>query len=450
MKKLLALLLALVMVLSLAACAQTIEEEEPAAEKPAEEKKDDAESTTTEEADEPAEEEMPEGWNADTEMYPFEDGATLKVWADNEDYGEALVAAWDAKGYGVTLEYEIVGSVDQRQKLELDGPAGIGADVIQVPHDHVTTLIDAGIVMELQPEFTAVLQDRLLETAMQTANVDGAQYGASIITESIALFYNKDLVGDFMPATFEELVEWAADYKAETGNWGLGWQVEDAYHNYFFLTAFGMRVFGENSMDADNPGWDSDAAAKGLEFYKSVRTDAFDVPGPDAGWDTTVAAFQKGEMPFTITGPWAIGDANNNGVNFGITKIPTIAGNQPYTFSGAQIILVSAYTEYPNAANNLISFMASEEGLGLLYSVNGKLPAVKDASSIPGLADDALLSGIAEQANFSYPMPVIKEIQFMWGPQADLFKFVWNGDLTIPEAQAKAIEDYGVLRSAAE
>ncbi len=450
MKKLLAMLLVLTMVLSLAACARTVEEEEPMAEKPAEKTEEKADDTSDDKEDAPAEEPMAEGWNADTQMYPFEDGATLKVWADNEDYGEALIAAWDAKGTGVALEYEIVGSVDQRAKLELDGPAGLGADVIQVPHDHVTTLIDAGIVMEFQPELTEVLQGRLLDTAMQTANVDGKQYGASIITESIALFYNTDLVGDFMPETFEELIEWAANYKEETGNWGIGWQVEDAYHNYFFLTAFGMRVFGENSMDADNPGWDTPEAAAGLEFYKSVREKAFDVPGPDAGWDTTVAAFQKGELPFTITGPWAIGDAKNNGVNFGITKLPTINGNQPYSFSGAQIILVSAYTEYPNAAHNLVSFMASEEGLGLLYSVNGKLPAVKDPSTIPGLADDALLSGIAEQANFSYPMPVIKEIQFMWEPQANLFKFVWNGDLTIPEAQAKAIEDYKLLKSSAE
>jgi arabinogalactan oligomer/maltooligosaccharide transport system substrate-binding protein len=300
------------------------------------------------------------------------------------------------------------------------------------------------------PELTAALKARLADTAMATAAVGGEQYGASVLTESIALFYNKALVGDFMPATFEELVEWAADYKAETGNWGLGWQVEDAYHNYFFLTAFGMRVFGEDSMNPDAPGWDTPEAAAGLEFFKSVRTNAFDVPGPDANWDTTVSKFQTGELPFTITGPWAIGDAQKNGVDFGIMPIPTIAGNQPYTFSGAQIILISAYTEYPNAAHNLISFMASNEGLAIHYNVNGKLPAVKDPSTIPGLADDALLSGIAAQANFSFPMPVIKEIQFMWEPQANLFKFVWNGDLTIPEAQAKAVEDYELLRSAAE
>lgn len=447
MKKLLSLLMVLTMVLSLAACARTVDEPETTTAKPAETTKA---ADNNDAADETTAAPAPEGWNADTQMYPFEEGASLKVWVDNEDYGEALIGAWDAKGFGVPLEYEIVGTVDQRVKLELDGPAGIGADVIQVPHDHVSTLIDSGIVLPFQPELTSALQDRLLETAMATANSGGEQYGASVITESIALFYNTDLVGDFRPATFEELIEWAANYKEETGNWGLGWQVEDAYHNYFFLTAFGMRVFGEGSMDPDSPGWDTPEAAQGLEFYKSVREQAFDVPGPDAGWDQTVSKFQTGELPFTITGPWAIGDAQNNGVNFGIMPIPTIAGNQPYTFSGAQIVLVSAYTEYPNAAHNLVSFMASEEGLGVLYNVTGKLPAVKDPSTIPGLADDALLSGIAAQANYSFPMPTIKEIQFMWEPQANLFKFVWNGDLTIPEAQQKAIDDYKLLRDAAQ
>lgn len=450
MKKLLALVLVLAMVLSLAACAREVEEKEtPKSTDTNTDTNTDTETDADTDTDEGTVDEVP-GWDADTAMYPFEDGATLKVWVDNPDYGDALLAAWDAKGYGVPLEYEEVGTVDQRQKLELDGPAGIGADVIQVPHDHVTTLIDSGNVMEIQPELRAVLEGRLAETAMATANVDGKQYGAAIITESIALFYNKDLVGDFRPETFEKLVAWAADYKAETGDWGIGWQVDDAYHNYFFLTAYGFRVFGPDSMDADNPGWDSDAVAKGLEFYKSVREQAFDVPSPDAQWDTTVSKFQTGDLPFTLTGPWAIGDALNNGVNFGITTIPTIDGNQPYTFSGAQILLLSAYTEYPNAAHNLMSFMASEEGLGLLYDVTGKLPAVKDPSTIPGLADDELLSGIAAQANFSYPMPTIKEIQFMWEPQKNLFQFVWNGDLTIEESQAKAMADYEVARAAAQ
>lgn len=451
MKKLLAVIMALSLVLSLAACAREVTEEDaPSSTTTTTDKKDDAKDDSSDDAGATDTEEPVEAWDAATEMYPFEDGATLKVWVDNEEYGEALLAAWDAKGTGVTLEYEIVGSVDQRQKLELDGPAGIGADVIQVPHDHVSTLIGSGIVMEIQPELRAVLDGRLQETAMATANVDGAQYGASVITESIALFYNKGLVGDFRPATFEELVDWAADYKAETGEWGLGWQVDDAYHNYFFLTAFGFRVFGEGSMDAENPGWDSPEAAAGLEFYKSVRTDAFDVPSPDAQWDTTVSRFQTGDLPFTITGPWAIGDAQANGVDFGIMPLPTIAGNQPYTFSGAQIILISAYTDYPNAAHNLLSFMASPEGLALHYTVSGKLPAVKDPSIIAGLADDELLSNIAAQANFSYPMPVIPEIQFMWEPQKNLFQFVWNGDLTIEESQTKAIEDYNVAKDAAQ
>ena len=435
MKKIVAIVLMLTLLLSIAGCARTVEET-PSPSTP--------NTSTPATPDEPA----ATDWNPDTEMYAFEDGASLKVWVDNEDYGEALIAAWDAKNTGVPLEYEIVGTVDQRTKLELDGPAGIGADVIQVPHDHVTTLIDSGIVSAFRPELAAVLNNRLAETAMATALVDGNQYGASVITESIALFYNKDLVGDFRPSTFEELVDWAADYKAKTGNFGLGWQVEDAYHNYFFLTAFGFRVFGEDSMDADEPGWDQESVAKGLEFFKSIRSKAFDVPGPDANWDTTVSKFQTGELPFTITGPWAIGDAVNNGVNFGVMPLPTIAGNQPYTFSGAQIVLISEYAKYPNAAHNLVSFMASEEGLGIIYNVNGKLPAVKDPSTIAGLADNALLSGIAEQANFSYPMPVIKEIQYMWEPQANLFRFVWSGELTIEEAQAKAMEDYKIARKA--
>jgi arabinogalactan oligomer/maltooligosaccharide transport system substrate-binding protein len=81
----------------------------------------------------------------------------------------------------------------------------------------------------------------------------------------------------------------------------LCWQVDDSYHNYFFLTAFGMQLFGPDMDDFKMPGFDSDGARRGVEFHKSLRQ-YYNVNTADATWDSTVAAFQRGEgLPALFT-----------------------------------------------------------------------------------------------------------------------------------------------------
>ncbi|MDR1046900.1 MAG: extracellular solute-binding protein, partial [Treponema sp.] len=162
----------------------------------------------------------------------------------------------------------------------------------------------------------------------------------------------------------------------------------------------------------------------------------------DATWDTTVAAFQRGEVPFTITGPWAIGDAKKNGVNFGITKIPTINGRQPRCFSGNIIAAVSSYSKNPEAAAAFVDYLVSIEGEAIQFRTTGKLAAYKDISGIEGLRDDTLLRGVLEQAPYTDPMPIIPEVNQMWDALKALFTFTWDNQLSVGDAQKKAMETY--------
>jgi arabinogalactan oligomer/maltooligosaccharide transport system substrate-binding protein len=209
-----------------------------------------------------------------------------------------------------------------------------------------------------------------------------------------------------------------------------------------------MRVFGPNSDDYHNPGFDSEAARRGVEFHNSLRQ-YYNVGTVDATYDTTVGAFQRGEVPFTITGPWAIADARANGVNFGITKLPTIEGNQPRCFSGNIVAAVSSYTKNPDAAFAFLDFLASLEGVTLQFKVTGKLAAYRDISGIEGLRDDPWLAGIMEQAPYADPMPIIPEVNQMWDALKALFTFTWDNQLLVPEAQIKAMDTYDTALQAA-
>ncbi|MDR3147419.1 MAG: maltose ABC transporter substrate-binding protein [Treponema sp.] len=367
----------------------------------------------------------------------------LTVWLDNDEWAEAVIAAFTRKYPSVKVLYQKVGNVDTRGKVSLDGPAGIGPDVFLMAHDHIGLAVADGLCEPFDGEAQAKYGAAMLEASIKTCTANGKLYAVPISTENIAFFYNKDLLGDTpVPRSFEEIVAFARKWNNPAQNkWALRWQVDDAYHNYFFLTAFGMRVFGPNMDDYRNPGFDSPAAARGIDFYKSLRA-IYNVNVSDADWNGTVAAFQNGEVPFTITGPWAIADAKKNGVNFGVTKIPTINGVQPRCFSGNIIAAVSSYAKNFDAAFAFVDFLASPEGQTIQYEQTGKLTTLKDTGLVGGINADPYLMGLAEQSPYADPMPIIPEVNQMWDALKNLFTFTWDGSLTTAGAQAKAMETY--------
>jgi arabinogalactan oligomer/maltooligosaccharide transport system substrate-binding protein len=368
---------------------------------------------------------------------------TLLVWLDNNEWAEAVIAGFNKRYPDVTVRFENVGNVDSRGKVSLDGPAGIGPDVFLMPHDHIGNAIIDDICLPFPQEMRNKYAGVLLEAAIKTCTSEGELYAVPISTENIAFFYNKDLLGNNpVPKSFDDVIAFAEKWdKPSENKFALRWQVDDSYHNYFFLTAFGMQLFGPDMDDFKSPGFDSEGAKRGVNFHTSLRK-YYNVNTSDATWDSTVAAFQRGEVPFTITGPWAIGDAQKNGVNFGITKLPTINGTQPRSFSGNIVAAVSSYTKNPQAARAFVDYLAGVEGETIQFKVTGKLAAYKDISGIEGLRDDVLLKGIMEQAPYADPMPVIPEVNQMWDAMKALFTFTWDGQLSAEDAQKKAMDTF--------
>jgi arabinogalactan oligomer/maltooligosaccharide transport system substrate-binding protein len=228
----------------------------------------------------------------------------LMVWMDNDDHAAAVIAGFNKKYPAVTVSYQNVGNVDARGKVSLDGPAGIGPDVFLMPHDHMGNAIIDDICLPFSQEALDTYSGFLLESSLKTCTFDGILSGVPVSTENIAFFYNTDLLGGSpVPSSFEEVIAFAEKWNNPAANkWALRWQVDDSYHNYFFLPAFGMQLFGPAMDDFKTPGWDGAEAAGGIEFHHSLRR-YYNVHTADATWDTTVAAFQRGEVPFTITGP---------------------------------------------------------------------------------------------------------------------------------------------------
>ncbi|MCD7806840.1 MAG: maltose ABC transporter substrate-binding protein [Lachnospiraceae bacterium] len=370
-----------------------------------------------------------------------EEGASLILWMDNDDYNEQIVELWSAKYPDIPLTVENVGTTDARQKLELEGPTGTAADVFVQAHDGVAVSAQSGLILEIDA-YTDYIQENFMENAVEAVTYDGKVYAFPLSIKTIALFYNKDLV-DEPVTTWDEMREFALSYNDPSQNkFAILWQATEPYYAHGFLGGYGYEMFGENHDDPDQLGWDTEEAIEGMEFF-STLSEIYPVTSTDATWDAMNTMFSAGEAPYVITGPWSISEFTEAGVNFGVTTLPLLPnGEHPITLSTVDTVCVSAYTQYPNAAMLLAKFLTDEEAITLLYDTKVELPASIIGQTYEFVVNDVNLQGVAAQAEYSLPMPYIPEMASVWTPYQKAFVAVWDGLSTAEEALASAQEEF--------
>jgi arabinogalactan oligomer/maltooligosaccharide transport system substrate-binding protein len=301
-----------------------------------------------------------------------------------------------------------------------------------------------------------MMEERLHAAAvasMYDAN-SGFHFVIPIITETVALFYNRTLLNEYgfeVATTFEELLDQVEEMNDHANNvFNLRMLTGDAYHMHFALTAHGFQLFGPNHNDPDQVNFDTPETIAGLEWVRSVHERVLPVPTADLG--DSYAAFAEGEAAYFITGPWHIGDLSRDVEDFdwGVAKIPTINGVQPITFSGNRVVAGSGFTRYPELTRAVLAFLTSDEGFQIRYEVSGDIPTLIDGSVIKGLADNPYHMGILAQANYSHPMPIIPEMSHFWGVSGGMYSSVWDGILSAQEAAEHAELGYDSARALAE
>ena len=102
-----------------------------------------------------------------------EEGAELLLWTDKLEYGEAIVEGFNKLYPDVKITTEEVGFTDARKKMELDGPAGLGADVFMISHSRLNSAISSGMVAPITGDVEERLKEKLSDAAIRSASHEG-------------------------------------------------------------------------------------------------------------------------------------------------------------------------------------------------------------------------------------------------------------------------------------
>ncbi|MDW6019377.1 maltose ABC transporter substrate-binding protein [Vibrio plantisponsor] len=372
-----------------------------------------------------------------------EPGSNLLIWTDTTtlDYMKYAAESFNKDfGYKVEFSFRGLAPIDSASRMIQDGGSARVADIAEIEHDLLGRLVVAGGAMENLVSAERI-QSTFLPNATSAAKYAGTSYGFPVSYATLALFYNKNLLPN-APKTFEEIIDFGKHFNnAKENKYALLWDIQNYYESRMFLTLYGAYEFGKGGTDAKDLGIDSPLAQQGMSAMKTLKAANNSNPVDMRNPQVRRGLFGEGKVAAIIDGPWAIQGYDNSGVNYGVVPIPTFEGKQPRTFSTVRLAVVSAYSDYPKAAQLFADYLSSDKMLMKRYEMTKSIPPVQDLmEKIIVDADEATYAIIA-QGFHSDAMPSIPEMGYLWSPMASAITAMWVNDQSPKQVldHAKAI-----------
>ena len=397
MKKIIAMLLAFVMVLGLAACgASSTEETTPAG------------NETAEVTD-----------------------VTLKVWAPQEDQVDD--SSWLIQmqksfaeahpEYNITWDNGVCPEGDAAKMVTADPAAA--ADVYMFANDQLGTLIQAGALAKLGGSYLEQVQADVSATYVNTVtSTDGNVYGFPVAPNTWFMYYNKALVGDADLTSLEAVLEKGI----------VAFDVKNSWYLPSFFFAAGGSLFGETGADAaagiqfgGEAGYAATNAVLDLLENPNFKVDG-DGYGNAGLKDGTVAAYFSGSWDYQ-------GLYEALGENLGAVAAPTVKINgeakQLKAYAGSKAVGVNPNAANQKAAMQFAAHLASADGQLLRFQLRNITPAVTALSENADVAASIVATAESNTMAFaSVAQPTIAEMNPVWGPVGTFGTNIADGMVT--------------------
>lgn len=375
-----------------------------------------------------------------TEAPVRDENADLVIWADQlrADALRPFVEQF-GKDNGISVQVQFV--TDVRGDFSAATQSGTGPDVIVGAHDWLGEFYQNGSVAPIN--MGADMEATFNPVAQTATKFAGQTFAVPYSIETLALVRNTDLVPD-APATIEDAVEaglkLAEEGKASNALLLEVGQAGNPYMAYPFLSAFGGGIFEKTELgdlDPTKPAVNSPESVKGAELLQWLGEEK--VLSVNVDGSNSVPLFTEGDVPFFITGPWAIPNIREAGINYEITPLPaTKDGGQMRSFATVNQFYVSANAQNPAIAEEFVlNVVTSPEVQQALFEVGQRVPALTAAADALA-TDNPELTIWSEAAAGADMMPNIPEMNSVWAPVGQATADIIKGSLSAQEGMDAA------------
>ena len=420
MKKIIALLLACVMVLGLVACGESTTEPTNA---PA------AEGTTANVSNETEAQE-------EVEVQDI----TLKVWGPQEDQtaqdGQStsfLEAACEKFAeahpeWNITWVFEVCAEGDAGTMVSKDPSAA--ADVYAFANDQLGTLIQANAIARLGGDALSQVQEDNSETMVQSVTSGDGVYGVPFTGNTWFMYYDASIY------TEEDIKSLDTMMSIKT----VAFPVTNTWYLPSFYYAVGGTMFGEDGTDgAAGVVFGGEAGASATTYVaEALKAGTLIDDAGGAGLD----GLRNGTVGAIFSGTWDAGNVKEIlGDNYAAAQLPSITVNgeecQLKSFAGSKAYGVNPTSANLKAATALAAWLGSAEMQDLHYELRNGEVIPCSASLIASGEYDSDPAAVAQNdtiANTSKIQPTITEMGNYWNNADSMGKALANGEITADNA----------------
>ncbi|MFW3571685.1 extracellular solute-binding protein [Kosakonia cowanii] len=343
----------------------------------------------------------------------------LNVWEDIKKSAGIQDAVRDfEQKYNVKVNVQEMPYAQQLEKLRLDGPAGIGPDVLVIPNDQLGGAVVQGLLAPLNLDKEKV--DAFTPASINAFRLDNTLYGVPKAVETLVLIYNKDLI-DKPLQSLPEWLDYSKKQRAQN-KYGLLAKFDQIYYSWGAIGPMGGYLFGKNDKGGYNPqdiGLNKPGAVEAVTFLKNFYAEGVFPSGilGDNGLNAIDSLFTEKKAAAVINGPWAFQPYEAAGINYGVAPLPNLPDGKPMSsFLGVKGYVVSTWSKDKALAQQFIEFINQPQYVKTRYIATREIPAQKAMIDDPVIKNDEKASAVAVQAARATAMPGIPEMGEVWGP----------------------------------
>lgn len=340
------------------------------------------------------------------------DDVTVTVWSLDRDIQPApnLIKDFNKLNNGIKVEYRYIQFDDVVSEAMRAYSTGQAPDIIAVDNPEHALFSSRGAFLDLTDmisKSTVVKPENYFPGPLKSVMWDGKYYGIPKATNTIALYYNKDMFKakgldpNKPPQTWAELVEDARKLTDPSKNvYGITFSAKANEEGTFqFLPWAQMGGGGYDHINADG-------AVKALEVWKQIIDEK--LASPDtltrSQWDST-GTFNSGNAAMAISGPWELDRMLKEAkFDWGVALLPVPQeGAERSSAMGDFNWAIFANTQHPEEAFKVLEYFVSQDNR--MFKDFGQLPARSDIVIPPTgqpLKDEAI-KVFVEQLKYAKP-----------------------------------------------
>ncbi len=272
----------------------------------------------------------------------------------------------DTMGKDYSISWEPIS--DNYQETLSTRLAG-GSDVCVMAMDYtlLPQLVEAGRIVALDDYIEDGKADTFVDSVYDSFNYEGKQYGFPLDYNTLAVFYNKDMLDAAGVAYPDETWTWAdyneafAKIAPTIGEQEAVFTAGNEYHRWYELAlAAGGSLVDENG----ELNFTDEGVVAAYDAWMSLFDNGYFTTSADLGVDWGGQAMFEEKTAFTIEGSWTISSiaGGNPDLNYGVAPIPLYTESSEHnTMIYSNALAISSDCDNKDGAYEFIDWFTSDE-----------------------------------------------------------------------------------------